>query len=203
MEPFIGQIVPVAFNFAPRGYAICEGQTMAISQNTALFALIGTTYGGNGTSTFLLPDLRGRVAVGYGQGPGLANVEIGEAAGSTLISLTTANLPPHTHVAVFTPMSGAVEATGTLTAVNAAGTQKAAAEAYLANPANGPTQYNAYVSSSATGAVKLDGVSVSVPVRGGTVTNSITGSGTPFDAASPYLAINYVIAVYGVYPSRN
>ena len=107
MEAYIGTIMAVGFNFAPRGWMLCQGQELSIAQNTALFALLGTTYGGNGQTTFALPDLRGRTLVGQGQGQGLTPVELGQAMGAdnatmtvngnATVTLTDANLPPHTH----------------------------------------------------------------------------------------------------------
>jgi microcystin-dependent protein len=96
-EPFIGQLMLVGFNFAPKGWATCDGQLLPISSNTALFSLLGTYYGGNGTSNFQLPDLRGRVPIHQGQGPGLSAYVIGEVAGQENATLVTANLPPHNH----------------------------------------------------------------------------------------------------------
>ncbi|MBI5547125.1 MAG: phage tail protein [Deltaproteobacteria bacterium] len=96
-EPFIGQIILVGFNFAPRGYAFCSGQLQSIAQNTALFALLGTTFGGDGVTTFALPDLRGRMPMGQGQGPGLSPRDMGESAGTESMALVTAHLPPHLH----------------------------------------------------------------------------------------------------------
>jgi len=97
IDQYLGQIIPVAFNFAPQGWAQCNGQLLNISQNQALFALLGTTYGGNGITTFALPDLRGRMIVGPGQGPGLPNIVQGQQSGSETTQLTTANLPAHLH----------------------------------------------------------------------------------------------------------
>ncbi|MAP80541.1 MAG: phage tail protein [Aequorivita sp.] len=97
MEPFLGQIQAFGFNFAPRGWAKCEGQLLAISQNTALFSLLGTTYGGDGRTTFGLPDLRGRVIISPGQGPGLDNISWGQKSGAHSVSLNTTNLPAHSH----------------------------------------------------------------------------------------------------------
>ncbi|GAB3821866.1 tail fiber protein [Tessaracoccus terricola] len=97
MEAFIGTIMLFGFNFPPRGWAICNGQLLSISQNTALFSLLGTMYGGNGQTTFGLPDLRGRVPMGHGQGPGLPGYQIGEIGGTPSVTLTQAELPPHTH----------------------------------------------------------------------------------------------------------
>ncbi len=97
MEPYIGQIQAFGFNFAPRGWALCQGQLMPIAQNTALFSLLGTTYGGDGRSTFGLPDLRGRSAVGHGHGPGLSQFILGQQAGSETTTLSASNLPVHNH----------------------------------------------------------------------------------------------------------
>jgi len=96
-EPFIGQLMCVGFNFAPRGWAFCEGQLLPIAQNTALFSLLGTMYGGDGRTTFGLPDLRGRVPIGFGQGPGLSNYQQGSAGGSEAVTLTTQQMPSHSH----------------------------------------------------------------------------------------------------------
>ena len=96
-EPFLGQIMLVPYNFAPRGWAFCAGQILPISQNTALFSLLGTTYGGNGQTTFALPDLRGRVPNSSGQGPGLANYDLGQVGGFESITLTTNAIPAHSH----------------------------------------------------------------------------------------------------------
>ena len=96
-EPFIGQIQPFGFNFAPRGWARCDGQLLAISSNTALFSLLGTTYGGDGRTTFGLPDLRGRVALHLGQGPGLSSRSIGQRSGAENMTLSEAQMPPHNH----------------------------------------------------------------------------------------------------------
>ncbi|WP_234110375.1 MULTISPECIES: phage tail protein [Chryseobacterium] len=96
-EPFIGQIAFVAFNFAPVGWAECNGQILSIAQNTALFSLLGTTYGGNGTTTFALPDMRGRILVHNGQGPGLSNYVQGQVGGVESVTLTPSEMPAHTH----------------------------------------------------------------------------------------------------------
>ncbi|GAA1980103.1 phage tail protein [Microbacterium pumilum] len=97
MDPFIGEIRCFGFTFAPQGWALCNGQLQSIQQNTALFSLLGTTYGGDGVTTFALPDLRGRVPLAFGQGPGLANYAQGELAGTETVTLTAATLPPHSH----------------------------------------------------------------------------------------------------------
>lgn len=99
-EPFLGEIRTFGFNFAPLGWAFCAGQLLPISQNTALFSLLGTFYGGDGIQTFALPDLRGRVGINQGQGPGLSPYDLGEVSGSETVTLTSAQMPGHTHAAV-------------------------------------------------------------------------------------------------------
>jgi microcystin-dependent protein len=101
-DPFIGQIDIVGFNFAPSGWAVCDGSLQAIDQNTALFNLIGTTYGGDGQSTFALPDLRGRMAIGAGQGPGLQSYSVGQMGGEEQVTLNLSQLPLHSHAAIGT-----------------------------------------------------------------------------------------------------
>jgi microcystin-dependent protein len=100
MDPFIGQIQAFGFNFEPRGWMFCNGQLISIAQNSALFSLLGTTYGGDGITTFALPDLRSRVSIHQGQGPGLSNYALGESAGTEQITLLSSNLPTHSHSAV-------------------------------------------------------------------------------------------------------
>src|ERR1700693_3176914 len=96
-QPYLGAIFMFAGNFAPRGFQLCQGQLLSIQQNPALFSILGTTYGGNGTTTFQLPDLRGRVPVGEGSGPGLTPVVLGQAAGAQNVTILTSNMPAHSH----------------------------------------------------------------------------------------------------------
>src|SRR5262245_2996958 len=105
-QPYIGEIRMVGFNFAPLGWALCNGQLLAISQNTALFSLLGTTYGGNGQTTFALPDLRGRIPIHQGQGPGLSNRVLGEVGGQESVALTSQQMPAHTHALLASPSPG-------------------------------------------------------------------------------------------------
>lgn len=98
-EPFLGEIRIFPYNFAPRGWAFCQGQILSIAQNTALFSLLGTTYGGNGQTTFALPDLRGRMPLGSGQGPGLSPYDLGQVSGTETVTLTTGQMPSHNHLA--------------------------------------------------------------------------------------------------------
>lgn len=126
-EVFLGQIMPVAFNFAPRGFALCDGQLMSIAQNSALFALLGTQYGGDGKTTFALPDLRGRTPVGYGNSA-LGNVPIGQVAGAETVTLTAAELPSHNHQSNGTTTAGGLRnPTGALYGTSTAATYATAA----------------------------------------------------------------------------
>lgn len=121
-EPFIGQLALVPYNFAPKGWALCNGQILSIAQNTALFSLLGTTYGGNGTTTFALPDLRGRVPLSSGQGPGLNNYILGQTGGAETQTLTLNQIPAHTHLLIADTSVGTSERpNGALPARNAAG----------------------------------------------------------------------------------
>lgn len=165
-EPFLGSIVLFAGNFAPRGWAFCNGQILAISQNTALFSLLGTTYGGNGQTTFALPDLRGRAAISAGQGPGLANYSLGESAGEETVTLNVNQIPAHQHAQ---PASNAEQDTN--------------------RPGNAvPAKGGVYAGST-------DGATLDP--------TTIAGGSQPHDNRSPFLALNYIIALQGIFPSRN
>ncbi len=174
-EPFIGQIMIVGFNFAPRGFASCDGQLLPISQNTALFSLLGTTFGGDGRTTFGLPDLRGRTAVGVGTGPGISTMSWGEKAGVENTLLTVANLPSHSH---------SVSVKGTATRGNS--------EIPTGNTWASRSRDNDY--SNATPVVEMKAGSVSI---------GNTGNGTSFTNMQPSLGLWHVIALVGIYPSRS
>jgi microcystin-dependent protein len=168
--PYIGQIKLVAFNFAPKGYAFCNGQILAINQNTALFSILGTTYGGNGTTTFALPNLQGCVAVSSGQGPGLSSYNLGQVGGSQNVTLAT-NQTAHTH---------SVKASSTANSNAASGNFPGPA------PAGGD---NIYGGSTDT--------AMHPQVAGQ------SGGGQPHSNMQPYTVLNYVIALTGVFPTRN
>jgi microcystin-dependent protein len=168
-EPFLGQLLLVPYNFAPNGWQFCQGQTLAISQFSALFALIGTTYGGNGTTTFQLPNLQGRVPISSGTGAGLQTYVLGEIGGHENTTLLTQNLPAHNH---------------TLMATNAPGNTAEPAGNTLAK---GGTTYNS--------------AAPSVGMNAGSI--SMVGNNIPFDNRMPYLVLNWVIAMVGIFPSRN
>lgn len=172
-ESYLGSICMVAASFCPRGTAEANGQLIPIAQNNALFALLGTLYGGDGRTTFALPDLRGRAPIGMGQGPGLTNVVQGQKGGAEALRLTVANLPAHGHGAT---LKG-VDATGTVTSVG---------NAALANVRS------AY--STATPATAMNPGSVSV---------GTTGGGQSVPSRSPYQAVRYCVVTEGIFPSRN
>jgi len=168
-NPYIGEIRLFAGTFAPNGWALCQGQLLSIAQNDALFNLIGTTYGGDGQSTFALPDLRGRVPTHQGTGPGLSPRVIGGLGGSESVTLTPAQLPSHNH---------------TLTATTAA-----------ASSAAGPSG-----SVLATSSVALYGSGAQVPMANAAITAS--GGGQPHENMAPYLGLNYIISLFGIFPSQ-
>lgn len=182
-------IVLFAGNFAPRGWAFCQGQVMQISSNSALFSLLGTTYGGNGYSTFQLPDLRGRVAVGTGQGNGLQeNWVLGEMGGVENVTLTVAQMPAHNHT-----LGGSL----TIQASQAVGTNPIPQNGnFLASVSDGSTSYPAYNTGTAPLA-SLGGISFT----GGSIGNA--GGNQPHTNIQPSLGLNYIIATEGIYPSRN
>jgi microcystin-dependent protein len=178
MEGYIAQIIMFGGNFAPRNWAFCNGQLLSIAQNTALFSLLGTTYGGNGQTTFGLPDLRGRVAISPGQGPGLSSYSLGQAAGTESTTLTVANMPAHNHGV-------------TLKAEAAAGTSANPTNNLLAVSVN---QDRIYAASDPN---------VEIAMHPDSIAQNNVGGNQPFNNVQPYLAINYIICLFGIFPSRN
>lgn len=188
-DPFIGEIEMVGFNFAPQGWAACDGQQIAISQNTALFSLLGTMYGGDGRTTFALPDLRGRVAIHR------SDVLIqGQTGGAGSVTLNTGNLPAHTHTATtlvtVTGTAGIPAQSGNGTTDTPSGTTVLAR-----SPRN--LQY-----STAAPNVTMTAAAISANTTASTSVG-ITGSGQPFSIMPPYLMINYIIALQGIFPPRD
>jgi microcystin-dependent protein len=181
MEGTIGEIRMFAGNFAPRTWAFCQNQTLAIAQNTALFSILGTTYGGNGQTTFALPDFRGRVAVGTGTGPGLPNMQLGQLGGSTSVTLTVNNLPAHTHTI-----------TGTIN-----DTANNDNSGLGADPTGRRLGAAGNLFTSGTG----DQVNMAPSVFN--LTASVTGGSQPVSIMPPYLGMNYIICLFGIFPSRD
>lgn len=183
----MGMVKIFAGNFAPRGYQFCNGQMIAIAQNSALFALLGTTYGGNGQTTFGLPDLRGRAPVGWGQGPGLSNYALGEVNGSESRSILITNMPAHNHIATSTLILNASDAAATV-GTPVAGNALGAGKDVNTDP----------VSMYTTSAPNI-------PLTGGSVATTVglNGGSQPLSILQPILAISYIICMEGAFPSRN
>ena len=195
MDPFIGQIMMFGGNFAPRGWALCSGQLLSISQNTALFSILGTTYGGDGRTTFALPDLRGRAPVSAGRGPGLSDRRLGQRSGQETVTLNQLEIPSHTHLAqaeTTTVMS--VSSAGATSAAPVAGNSLAAVSSERGKVTNAKI-YNAEAPDTV--------LSTGTVATGTTVTNQLSGGSRAHDNMQPYLAVNYIIALLGVFPSRN
>lgn len=182
-EPFIGEIKIFGFNFAPRGYQTCAGQLLSIQSNTALFSLLGTTYGGNGVNTFGLPNLQGRMPIGQGAGAGLPSHSMGEVSGTASVTLLSSNLPAHIH----TLNSAQVK----LQASTATADERNAVGNFPCN-----TGTAIYSGNGATSGIFTGGATVSG-------TTDATGSNIPLNIMNPYLVINYSIATQGIFPSRS
>ncbi|MCB9233163.1 MAG: phage tail protein [Bacteroidia bacterium] len=176
MEPFIGQIQMFGFNFPPRGWAFCDGQLLPISQYSALFSLLGTMYGGDGRTTFALPDLRGRVAIHPGHGPGLSDYRVGQKGGVETVTLNITQIPSHNHIATGTPR------------VNSQSGQQDSPEGAVPAVATQDTY---------TDAANANGLANSV-----TVTVGNEGGSQPHTNIQPYLGIYHSIALQGIFPSR-
>lgn len=174
-EPFIGEIRMVGFTYAPQGWALCDGQLLSIAQNSALFALLGTTYGGNGQTTFALPDFRGRVPLHPGQGPGLSPYVLGQSSGVETVTLTTNQMPAHSHTVAANSNPGEVE--------SPSGYFPAA----IADPNSG-SPLNAFASSANTA---MNPAMVSA-----------AGGNQPHTNLQPSLCVNFIIALEGIFPSR-
>jgi microcystin-dependent protein len=172
-DPFIGEIALVPYNFAPNGWAFCDGQLLAISQNTALFSLLGTTFGGNGVTTFALPDLRGRapVHVGGGPGPGLSAYALGQMGGVEVVTLLASQMPNHSHG---------------LNASSANGTSDSPVNGVMGKNASGVPQYSGGAPNATMAAAAI----------------AAAGGSQPHENRPPYLGLNYIISLYGIFPSR-
>jgi microcystin-dependent protein len=176
-QPFVGQVIRVGFNFPPAGWMRCDGQLLPIDQYATLFNLIGTTYGGDGQNNFALPDLRGRVALSMGQGPGLSNYVIGQNGGVQTVTLTSGQNPQHPHTA---------------NVINTAGNSQPNSSTLLANEGpQGITTIFTYAPYDAANQTGLSNASIAP-----------TG-GQPHENRQPFLAITWCISLFGIYPSPN
>lgn len=178
MEGTIGEIRMFAANFAPRNWAYCNGQLLAIAQNQALFSILGTTFGGNGVQTFGLPNFQSRVPVGTGNGPGLSSTQLGEMRGTESNTITANNIPSHTHV-----IAGVAKMLTTTVPANAPNP----GGNYFAN--DGSPKYK----TTGTGTMKPATIAVALAPSGG----------NPVPNIMPYTSISYIICLFGIFPSRN
>lgn len=178
-DPFLGEIMLFAGNFAPRGFAFCEGQIISIAQNSALFSLLGTTYGGNGVTTFALPDLRGRAPIHQGQGPGLSSIPLGDVGGQEQVTMLATQMPQHTHALGVNSGAGTSASPSGGVLASGAGTNVHGETIPVMGYAAGPN------AAAAANAIGTAGGSQPLPIR------------------SPYLALNYCIALQGIFPSRS
>jgi microcystin-dependent protein len=179
MEPYIGQVQLFSFNFPPKDWAFCDGRLLSIAQNQALFSLIGTTYGGDGITTFALPDLRGRTPIGFGQGPGLTSRQMGEESGAEAVTLISSQMPAHNHLL----MASSQPAT------------QSSPENHLLAVSNG-------VDNSSDSPVNVNTYGTTATTTANPMAIGVSGGNQPHNNMQPYLAMNYCIALYGVFPSR-
>lgn len=181
MDPFVGEIRLMPYSFAPRGWAFCNGQTLPITQNPALFSLLGTQYGGDGRTTFALPNLQGRTYVGAGQGQGLTNYPQGTATGTESVTLTVQQMPAHTHD---------LSNTATMPVNGVLATQSTPSGNYYAPVSGNPFQYGIDPQANGMASDVLNG------------TASAVGGNQPHENRMPYLVLNYCIALVGIFPPR-
>lgn len=182
MDPYIGEIRCFGFNFAPVEWAFCNGQLLSIAQNTALFSILGTTYGGNGTSTFALPNLQGRSPMHWGTGNTGLNTVIGEPIGDTTVTLTSDEMPRHSHTIYATTVQSGAGAAERTAAPQADGTS------YLSETSGG----NAYQPAPTTPNTPFSNNAIAT-----------VGGSLSHENMQPYLCLNFCISLYGLYPSRN
>lgn len=201
MDPFLGQIIMFGGNFAPRGWALCQGQLLAISQNSALFSILGTTYGGDGRTTFALPDLRGRMPISEGTGPGLSTRKLGQRGGEERTTLNLLQIPSHFHTAsanTQVQVSSEVQASSAL-ATSATPIEGGSIAAVAANRGE-KTQALMYNNSTPD-------VSLAPAVTAGTAATQVhvdnSGGSQSHNNMQPYLTVHYIIALQGIFPSRN
>jgi len=181
-EPFVAQIMMFGGNFAPRGWAFCNGQILSIAQNTALFSLLGTTYGGNGQTTFALPNLQGRAPIHAGQSPGTSQYALGEMAGTENVTLISAQMPIHTHTTVVTINANASPQTASAEPTDAVMAGGSGQNIYATGAPDGTTTMNAGMATAVVG---------------------MAGGSQPFSVLQPFLCVNFIIALQGIFPSRN
>lgn len=177
MEGIIGEIRMFAGNFAPQNWAFCNGQLLSISQNTALFSIVGTTYGGDGRSTFALPNLLSRVPVGAGQGQALSSINLGQLGGTENVTLNISQIPSHNHI---------------LNVANGPGNANAAGAALASNTHDSSSGHDMPMYNTSNPSIGINNQSITA-----------AGGNQPHSNMQPYLGINFIICIQGLYPSRN
>lgn len=214
-DQYLATIQMVGYNFIPRGFGSCSGSLIDIAQNTALYSLIGTYYGGNGRTTFGLPDFRGRAPVSFGTGNGMNPIDIGQTYGAEFHTLSILEMPAHTHTADFKPTGGGagtpITATATVNVISgkSGNTVTDPTDAYLAQgPTAGPKSGEVFSKGTPNAVMASDAVSVNITgggggITGGSVQVDNTGSSRSFALSGPRLAVNFIICMEGTYPSRN
>jgi microcystin-dependent protein len=180
MEGVIGFTTLFAGNFAPKNWSFCIGQTINIATNTALFSILGTTYGGNGTTNFMLPNLKGRTVIGAGQGPGLSLYTLGQVGGAESVTITAQQMPAHSHGVPYTI------------------TQDSNSSASATTPTN-----NTYGNDNSGGTPYASPANIALKPFAGNITMANAGSGLPISTVNPFLGLNYIICQFGVFPARN
>jgi microcystin-dependent protein len=193
LDPFLGEIQMVAFPFAPVGFALCDGSLLPISQYPALYSLIGVTYGGDGVTTFALPDLRGRSPVSAGNGPGLEPVHLGQKGGSESVTLTTNQLPSHTHTATVQP--GAHAQQNCYAGLGSLTSPAGAIPSEVREPVSGEVMQAFATPGAANQTMAPLPLTLQIGV-------GATGGGAAVGIRNPFLAVYYIIALEGAYPSR-
>lgn len=205
-DAFLGEIRWVPYNFAPRGWASCDGQLLPISQNTALFSLLGTTYGGNGQTTFALPDMRGRTPIHVGLGPGLSEKHLGELSGTETQTLNVSQMPAHdhglsSHAHNIPALAVDVRASSSAaTTVDPAGNVLAAA---AVTGAGNPRVTRIYTPGAATVSLGASGSTAPSATDPALAMTGSTGGGQPHSIMQPYLTVRCIIALVGIYPARD
>ncbi|MDQ6477210.1 tail fiber protein [Dyadobacter sp. LHD-138] len=194
MEAYMGTVMAWAPNFAPRGWAFCQGQTLSITQNSALFSLLGTTYGGDGQTTFRLPDLRGRTPLGAGNGPGLSPYELGQSSGAESVTITLNEMPAHNHAAQTGNAPIQVSASNADTSTPANGLSIAVPGTVSGRDFSPTLGFNSAAPNVTLNQATSGPAAVNVGVSGGS---------HPHNNMQPYLALNFIICMQGIFPPRN
>ncbi|MCX2583532.1 phage tail protein [Pedobacter sp. MR22-3] len=202
MEGTIAEVRIFAGNFAPKGWTLCQGQLLNLSTNQALFALVGTLYGGDGQTTFGLPDLRSRTVIGAGAGAGLSTYIEGEKVGVETVSLTLNQIPAHTHTATITSGTGNGTGDATFYASPSAGSQSSGQNAFISEDGSGTVKtYTPSGTLSALNSKSVEVTNVNIPNPG--VAIQAAGAGAGHNNIMPSIALNYIICLQGLFPSRN